>query len=123
MSLIDSFLTDTNEVERRGPGRWVRGRYEKGQLNILTVKMSVQPLSREQLLQLPEGQRTSDALNFYTDLPLFTGDEKKLRSADIVRHRGKRYQIEEVGDWTKTDLPHYRSIGMKVDGEGRGADN
>ena len=119
LSLIKAFQTDVISVCRRGPGQWIQGRFQPGDTSIFEIICSAQPLLRDQVLMLPEARRTKEHLNFYVASSLYTTDEQCLQKADIVTHRGNKYEIHEVGDWTRTDLPHYRAVGVKMDGEGR----
>jgi len=114
--------TGTIEIKRRA-GRWEDGRWVEEVTDTITTDASVQPITGNDLLQLPEARRTRRNLGFFTDIELKTADEHNVKNADVVIHRGISYEIHTVEDWSQMDLPHFYSIGSKIDGEGSGADN
>ena len=118
-SLIQAMSTDDVIICRR-KGRYIKGRFKSTSEKRLKARMAVFPLTPNELLRLPEARRTTESLNFYSDERLFTTDEKISRRADLVHVRNKVFEIHSVEDWTNTDLPHFRSIGVKVDGQGSG---
>lgn len=119
--LIKSLMTETLTVERRGPGVWVNGRYEKGSKSCHNIKASVQPMSGDETKILPEGRRSSESMKIYTYDRLFMSDESKQIAADVIKHDGKFFEIHMVQNWKiGTDLPHYKCIAVKIDDEGRG---
>lgn len=117
---ISNFLTDTIEVERRCSGSWVRGRFEGGELEKFSLSASVQPMKGNLVIQEPSARRTGDHVRVYTEQVLYATDEKNNIVADVITRRGIRYEILEVQDWTETDMPHYKSIAVKIDGQGGG---
>lgn len=117
--LIESMETEEIIVCRR-TGRYVNGRYKTIKGKELKITVASQPATRDQILRLPEGRRTTESRGFFSDDRLFATDEKTGSKADLVHAKGKVWEIHEVGDWTDTDLPHYHSIGVKVDGQGAG---
>ncbi len=121
--LISSLATEQLSVSRFAAGVWSQttGKYEKGTQSTLTVTASVQPLSPNEILQQPEHRRNREMVKIYTKDRLYTSDEKKGTPADVVTHDGKRYEIHRVDNWSiGTDIPHYKSIGVMIDGEGSG---
>lgn len=124
MSLIDSLATETLSVQRYADGEWVDGRYNRGAPTTVTFEASVQPLRPNEVQVLPEHRRNSEAVKIYTVERLFNSDEKNTIPADVVTHDGKQYEILQVSNWSiGTDIPHYKAIGVMVDGEGSGGRN
>lgn len=115
MTLIDNFKTDTLEVTRQGIGTYVEGIYQDVILPVFNMDASVQTMKPHEMINLPEAQRTKEAIWIFSDSQLFTVNEKTKIKADRVLWRGDDYEIQKVEDWTKTDLPHFKSIGIRVD--------
>lgn len=55
---------------------------------------SVQPLNGEDLISIPEGDRTTERFRFYSFAPLQTNDTARLRKGDVVDVNGVNYQVE-----------------------------
>lgn len=120
-ALINSFMTEVIKVQRFGVGEYVKGVYQPGDTTELEIPASVQPMKPNERLLLPEGQRTKEVVKIFTVERLCTTDERGGTKADIITSKGRLFEIAGVDDWTKTDLPHFMSIGVKVDGEGKGS--
>lgn len=119
--LVKSFATERLTISRFKPGKWVRGRFEKGKEKKLVIDASVQPLTPNEIVQLPEHRRNKETLKIYTCDRLFTSDESSTEPADVIRHDGKDYEIHKVSNWNiGTDLPHFKVIAVLIDGEGDG---
>jgi len=115
--------TETITIERFAEGSWSNnGRYEKGDAETFTIEASVQPASGNQVKILPEHRRTEEIIVIYSDKQLRVNDNKKNKSGDTLLHSGKKYEILNVKDWSRTDIPHFECLGVKLDGEG-GGDN
>lgn len=121
LSLITSLMTETIEITRRGSAQFVDGEPVFGPEEVSTAVASVQPMTANEILQLPEHLRTRETLKVYTLAPLRPADEKNQLPADRVEHDGKTFEVHGVWNWTiGTDLPHYKAICVKMDGEGGG---
>ena len=59
-----------------------------------SIKCNVQPITGDELLQLPEGSRTADQFNLFT-----YSTPKKLVKNDFVIRNGNKYQVQTVEDW------------------------
>jgi len=115
MTLIDNFVTDIINITRFEAGSLVKGKYVAGATNNFDIEAAVIPISGKELVLLPEGERTKEMIVIYSDVELLTVNEKDFKKADRLSWRGKDYEIHKVEDWTKTDLPHYRIIAMKLE--------
>jgi len=130
LSLIKSFQTDQLTVKRYAKGNWDqggrdKGRYDSRKCETFVITASVQPLTGNEIQQVPEHRRTSESVKFYVFDRVYTTDENSLKPADIVEHDGKQFEVHSVENWKtggrfSTDLPHYKAIGVKIDGQGRG---
>jgi len=118
--MID-ILTETLSIERHNGGSWVEGRYIKSELENLSIKASVQPLRPNEVKILPEHRRTAESVKIYSDTKLKTSDELNGSPADVIVHDGKRFEVHSVANWSiGTDIPHYKIIAVKQDGQGGG---
>lgn len=120
MTLVGNFKEETIRVIRYGNGAYGKksGRWEGGkQFADETFTVSVQPLRGNELLNLPQGQRESENVKIYSDERIFTvrNSNAESKTADCIEWRGCSYQIQSVEDWTKTDIPHYKSIAVKIE--------
>lgn len=113
--------TEQLTVERHEKGIWQDGRFVKSELSGFEISASVQPLRGNEVKILPEHRRTSESLKIYTTDQLRTSDELNQLPADVIIHDGKRFEIFSVSNWSiGTDIPHYKIIAVKQDGQGGG---
>lgn len=115
-----NLLTHTISRSRFAAGKWENGRFVKGTATIDSIKASVQPLRPNEALLLPEGRRTTEAVKIYSDERLFTTDENGATAADIITIDGVRYEVHFTEAWNldSSDQEHYKTIALKMDGEG-----
>lgn len=112
---------ETITIERSGGGQWVDGRYVKNAATQLTIEGSVQPLRGNEVKILPEHRRTEESLKIYTASKLRTTDEANNLPCDVVFYDGKRFEVHNVFNYSiSKDIPHYKAILIKQDGEGGG---
>lgn len=58
-----------------------------------TIQASIQPLSGWEILQVPEGDRTRQLLNVFTET-------QEIQHKDIVVRNGAEYEAQVPEDWT-----------------------
>lgn len=96
-----------------GQGNHVDGLWQEPSQSDATIKASVQPANGDDLLQLPESERSSEVLVAYTLEPIYiSAADDDLRPSDIIIYDGREYKVIHVGDWHNpgANLKHYRSI-------------
>lgn len=77
-----------------------------------TAKVSIQPLTGKEIIQLPESDRIRQPIRIYTDYQLDTNDII-VRKSD-----NKEYEIQSVENWAPFGrLQHYKAIGLLVDAQ------
>lgn len=114
-------MTETVEIVRTRDVKWVDGYPVVGPESTLSAVASIQPLKANEILQLPEHRRTSEVVKMYLLTPVRTSDEKNQLAADRIKHDGKIFEVIAVEQWSiGTDLPHYKVMCAKMDGEGGG---
>lgn len=113
--------TEQLTVTRNGEGEWCEGRYVRGKKKEFEISASVQPLRGNDVKLLPEHRRTAEAVKIYTTDKLRTSDEKNNLAADRILHDGKIFEVHSVMNWSiGTDIPHYKIVAVKEDGQGGG---
>lgn len=122
LDLIKSLMTETVEIVRvSAEVTWVDGEPVRGAEETLSAPASIQPLTPNERLLLPEHVRTRETVKMYMETLVRTLDEKNNLLADRIIHDGKTYEVQGVENWhIGTDLPHYKVICVKLDGEGGG---
>lgn len=121
LSLITSLMTETVEILRSAGFNWDDGNPKRGAESVITAVASIQPLTPNEVLQLPEARRTRESVKMYLTTKVMTTDEKNQLAADRIRHEGKLYEVMSVANYAiGTDLPHYKVVCVKLDGEGGG---
>jgi hypothetical protein len=92
-------------------GSYINGHWVEGKTQTLNIMATVEPLSGNDLLLLPEGERTKEAIRIYTDSELKTVDEFAKRKADVVNYFGKCFEVQVVKRWTQL-IPHFACIAV-----------
>lgn len=122
-SVLGSLSTETLSVKRYAAGSWVEGRFVRGDESTTQILASVQPLSPNEIVKLPEHMRNRETLKIYTGDRLFLGDEKSGKSGDIITHDGREFEVQKVENWhIGTNLQHYKAYAVLIEGEGSRAD-
>jgi hypothetical protein len=74
-----------------------------------TVRLDVQPLSPDELMAIPEGERTVKRIKSFGPEPLTSADEYKHIPGDRLFYQGYWYECKSSVMWDHTLLSHYRS--------------
>lgn len=101
-------------IKRTVAGSYVNGVYIEGAESTFDIMASVQPVSGQDLVAIPEGRRASDMVKIYTDADLFgQGDAGSGQSPDRLVWRGKDYEIY-TKDVNQSDvINHYKYYAIK----------
>jgi len=105
MLLNNSTIT----ISRKAEGTYVNGHPVDGTETNLTIKANVQPLTGDEILQLPEADRQKDVRK------LFSSSE--ILYNDIVTYKSKNYEVQRVRDFSDHRLPHYKGFMYLVEGQ------
>jgi len=115
MGLISHFGS-TCSVKRFAPGEYIDGHYIAGAESTFEIVASIQPLGAYEMLQLPEGQRTKEAVKIYTTSPLRQTIESQQVKGDRVAYKSRLYEVQKVSTWeTFTDIPHFKAVAVMVE--------
>lgn len=95
-------------VRRHGEQKVVNGYAVSGDTEF-TAKLNVQPLSADELLALPEGERSIARVKALGAYALTSADEHSGTPGDLLFFSGKWYECKSCVSWLHTPLKHYES--------------
>jgi hypothetical protein len=99
----------TYSVERPGVTTYSGGVATESASTTFKIKGNAQPLTGNELLQLPEGDRQRQNMKLYTKTELQVNDLVTIDS-------GNAFEVQNVEDWTRQiRLPHYKARIMRLD--------
>jgi hypothetical protein len=110
--MIARFATGSYVVTRAGTGSFVAGVYVPGASSTFSIVASVQPVNPQDLLRLPEGERSTDRKAVYTTTELRTAEAEGALS-DRITYRGSTYEVESVNPWDETG-GYFKIIAKKM---------
>lgn len=97
-------------VIRRRIGKWVAGRFIATPEDTAVTGI-VEPTSGDDLEQVPEGDRVSGMMTFYTRQPVYLSQDKQ--QSDELIWRGRVYKAVQVLDWSRHGF--YKTIASYVE--------
>lgn len=101
-------------IKRTVAGAYVNGVFVEGSESTITISASVQPVSGQDMVAVPEGRRASDMVKLYTDSDLFCqGDAGSGQSPDRLVWRGKEYEIYTKDVCQMSVINHYKYYAVK----------
>ena len=74
-----------------------------------TARLNVQPLSSDELMALPEGERTVKRVKSFGADKLISADEYSGTPGNSLYYNGHWYECKSSVMWDHTMLSHYRS--------------
>jgi len=95
---VHAFASGTYLVTRTTQGEYVKGRAGPTTTTNFSTPLSVQPMSGQELLRLPEGMRTRETLVAFSPVPLYPVTDTVV--PDVVTVKGKKYEVTTVDDWS-----------------------
>ncbi len=115
IQVVEALDVDTAEivtVVSKSGGSYVDGLFVSGAETTKKALASVQPPTPEQLQTLEEAERTKDIRVFYINKKVITGGISGGEQADEISHKGIRYKVIGLGDWSS--YGYQFAIGAKV---------
>ena len=73
------------------------------------MRLNVQPLSAEELMALPEGDRSVKRLKSFGPAHMSSVNEPEGIPADRLFYHGEWYECKSSDNWDHTMLAHFRS--------------
>lgn len=86
------------------------GTYIPANTEQLLVLGSVQPMTADELVSIPEGDRTRERYRFYSIKALKNAKVSKLQKGDRIDIDGELFEVEKVEHW----LNHGKAIVVRV---------
>lgn len=99
-------------LSRFGTGSYVNGEWVSGPVTVSTLPAVIQPLKPRELAQLPEAERTEEAIAVFTSEALQTSTPSGLE-ADRLTWAGRVWRICIVEDWT-AQAGYCRSVAVRL---------
>jgi len=96
-------------VRRFGTQQIINGYAVTGGQTDMTVMLNVQPLSKNDLLALPEGSRTVKRIKSYGAIALISADEQTQTKGDLLYYDNAWYECKSCVHWLHTLLTHYEA--------------
>ena len=94
---------------RRHGEQSVTGGYASAPYSDITVRLDVQPFNPEEMMALPEGDRTVKRIKSFGPDRLTAADEFRGIPGDRLFYQGLWYECTSSVMWDHTILSHYRS--------------
>lgn len=109
--------TVTLSIESASGSIGADGGFTAGAATTSTIVMSIQPISGDEALRLPEGIRNKKVMKGYTISDITNGSESDARLPDKIIDGVNEYEINDVQYYEATTLsisPHYRCTLVRV---------
>lgn len=100
----------------RVTGSWVRGNYESEETEVKHYGV-ILPANAEDMDQIPEGERVSGMMCFYSRKEIFvtrSGEDGRNKVSDYIEWRKKRYKIIQVTPYQ--DYGFVKAFGVSWEG-------
>lgn len=109
---MSSFRGKTLNIRRRAMGAYnISGFFEiTDPRTVFTITASVQPLTGDETLLLPENLRERDSKKIYTSTELFGVKKGSNKEPDIVLIGSVEYNVVKVFVWQNNVVNHYKVI-------------
>ena len=104
-------------IKRQQGGAYINGDYVKGSDVDINILASQQPLTPNELQQLPEGRRTNQSFKFYTDIKLRTVNDENPENhenPDKAYIDNEPFEVTGVYPYQSGIINHYKVILTKV---------
>lgn len=109
--ITDPDFAQTFVVHRKA-NKWIAGRTESTEKDI-TMTGVIMVADAKTLEQLPEGDRVTGLMCFYSTQELFTTREQG--TSDQIEWRGERYRVKQVFPYG--DYGYYKAVGQRMAGD------
>jgi len=86
------------DIIRKSPGSYVDGDWVNGADVVVPIKAVIQNANPDDLILLPEGTRTTEAVKIHTTSIVRTVSEFSESDADQFIYDGSRYRVYDVFD-------------------------
>lgn len=99
----------------RSSGQFGAGGWMENAPTSLTLLGVITPSTADELQQVPEGDRVTGAMTFYSTVILFeTHDDSQSGTSDILTWRGQKYRIVRVFPYE--DYGYNKAVAVRMQG-------
>jgi hypothetical protein len=111
--ILSPEFVQTYEVHRSS-GSFVGGRWVENTPEVISVSGVVTVMSSRELNQVPEGDKITGAMNFFSTVPLYLTREEGVDSgtSDKIKWRGNYYKLFQVAE--EADYGYYKASGARI---------
>jgi hypothetical protein len=102
-------FSGTYTVRRRGKQENING-YFVSESTDFTARLNIQPLSANELLALPEGERTVKRIKTFSMTALISADEHSGTPGDLLYYEDKWYECKSCVRYIHSPLKHYEAV-------------
>jgi hypothetical protein len=115
--LLSSPTFNQSFIVHRKQGSWVLGRFiESDPIPPIVMSGVVTPSSAKEIMQFPEGDRSTEMMNFYADQPIYTTRSGESQgTSDEIEWHGNKYRILSVNNLS--DYGYYKSYGVYMESD------
>jgi hypothetical protein len=120
--MIDVFelITDPDLMQSytvlRSSGRFTVGGWQENTPEQISMQGVVLPTTSKDLEQLPEGDRVTESMTFYSTDPLFvTHNDSNAGTSDQIQFNGSLYRLARVKNYSK--YGYWKAIGVRMSGD------
>ncbi|KPV60719.1 hypothetical protein QJ48_04105 [Paenibacillus sp. A3] len=103
----------------RTTGEWVRGRFVTTSETPIQFQGTITVANADDLQQVPEGDRVTGMMCFYSQQPIYItrseGEHSAAGISDEIVWQGDRYRIISVNPWQ--DFGYYKAFGVRMAGD------
>lgn len=110
-----AFSQEYKVIRNNSSGSYVNGKYVEGTTEEFYIQGSAQPVTGEELLNLPEAQRKRGVIKLYTQTKLNVVDTNNKRQCDLLEYRDENYEVHEVKDYSDYFFTHYKILLIKIE--------
>jgi len=93
-------------------GQYVNGKWVKGSVIDIILTASLQPVTGDELKQLPQGRRSDQTYKMYSSIKLKTVRDTK--NPDYTMLDGEKFEVISVSPNQNNIINHYKIIIQKV---------
>lgn len=116
------FFRSPVTLRRPSAGAYVNGLWVEGATTDSIITASIQPLTGEDMEELPEGRRESEGYKMYTSTQVRTVQEAGSdQNADRIVFNSKEYEVHRVNPWQNNlnfnIVNHYKYFILRIDQE------
>lgn len=101
-------------LTREIPGYYLEGEWVPGIASSVPIRASIQPVTGEDQITVPEGRRLVDFIKVYTSTKVFTAAEATGQTSDKIVWQGDIYEAVQVDVRQMDVIPHYKAIFSRV---------